>query len=42
MNLSSGFENAITFENEKCVSDIAYCAYDGFLYKDLIKQVNNK
>lgn len=29
IELSSGFENAITFENEKCVSDIAYCAYDG-------------
>ena len=27
INLSSGFENAITFEDGKCVSDIAYCAY---------------
>ena len=27
INLSSGFENAITFENGKCVSDIAYCAF---------------
>lgn len=27
INLSSGFENAITFENGKCVSDIAYLAY---------------
>lgn len=29
IELSSGFENAITLENEKCISDIAYCAYDG-------------
>ena len=28
IELSSGFENAITFdENGKCISDIAYCAY---------------
>ena len=27
INLSSGFENAITFENGNCVSDIAYCAF---------------
>ena len=27
INLSSGFENAITFENGKCISDIAYLAY---------------
>ncbi len=27
INLSSGFENAITFENGKCISNIAYCAY---------------
>ena len=27
INLSNGFENAITFEDGKCVSDIAYCAY---------------
>ena len=26
INLSSGFENAITFENGKCISNIAYCA----------------
>ena len=25
INLSSGFENAITFENGKCISNIAYC-----------------
>lgn len=29
IGLSSGFENAITFENSKCISDIAYCAFDG-------------
>lgn len=29
IKLSSGFENAITFENGKCISNIAYCAYDG-------------
>ncbi|BFK22543.1 hypothetical protein F300043A5_08380 [Massilimicrobiota timonensis] len=29
IGLSSGFENAITFENGKCISDIAYCAFDG-------------
>lgn len=29
INISSGFENAITFENGKCISDIAYCAFDG-------------
>ena len=29
INLTSGFENAITFENEKCISNIAYCAFDG-------------
>ena len=29
IDLSSGFENAITFENGKCISDIAYCAFDG-------------
>ena len=29
IELSSGFENAITFENGKCISNIAYCAYDG-------------
>lgn len=29
INLTSGFENAITFENGKCISEIAYCAYDG-------------
>lgn len=29
MNLTCGFENAITFKNEKCVSEIAYCAFDG-------------
>lgn len=28
IELSSGFENAITFENGKCISDIAYCAYE--------------
>ena len=29
IELSSGFENAITFdENGKCISQIAYCAYD--------------
>lgn len=27
INLSGGFENAITFENGKCISDIAYVAY---------------
>ena len=27
IELSSGFENAITFENGKCISNIAYCAY---------------
>ena len=27
INLSSGFSNAITFENGKCISDIAYVAY---------------
>ncbi len=27
IDLSNGFENAITFENGKCISDIAYCAY---------------
>lgn len=27
INLSNGFENAITFEDGKCISDIAYCAY---------------
>ena len=32
INLSSGFENAITFENGKCISDIAYVAYkDGYV-----------
>lgn len=29
IGLSSGFENAITFESGKCISDIAYCAFDG-------------
>ena len=29
INLTSGFENAITFKNGKCISEIAYCAYDG-------------
>lgn len=29
INLQNGFENAITFENSRCISDIAYCAYDG-------------
>ena len=29
INLTSGFENAITFENGKCISEIAYCACDG-------------
>lgn len=29
IELSSGFENAITFENGKCISNIAYCAYYG-------------
>ncbi len=29
IKLTSGFENAITFEDGKCVSDIAYVAYDG-------------
>ena len=28
IDLSSGFENAITFEDGKCVSSIAYCAYE--------------
>ena len=29
IELTSGFENAITFdENGKCISQIAYCAYD--------------
>lgn len=29
IELSNGFENAITFENGRCISNIAYCAYDG-------------
>lgn len=29
IELTSGFENAITFENGKCISNIAYVAYDG-------------
>lgn len=29
INLTEGFENAISFENGKCISDIAYCAFDG-------------
>ncbi len=28
IDLSSGFENAITFEDGKCISNIAYCAYE--------------
>ena len=28
IELSEGFENAITFEDGKCISDIAYCAYE--------------
>lgn len=28
IEISSGFENAITFKNNKCISDIAYVAYD--------------
>ena len=28
IKLTNGFENAITFKDEKCISDIAYCAYD--------------
>ena len=27
IDLSSGFENAITFKDGKCISNIAYCAY---------------
>lgn len=29
IGLSSGFENAITFKDGKCISNIAYCVYDG-------------
>ena len=29
INLSNGFENAITFKNGKCISNIAYCAFEG-------------
>lgn len=29
IGLTSGFENAITFEDGKCISEIAYVAYDG-------------
>lgn len=28
IDLSSGFENAITFEDGKCISNIVYCAYE--------------
>lgn len=28
IDLSSGFENAIIFEDGKCISNIAYCAYE--------------
>lgn len=28
IELSGGFENALSFENGKCTSDIAYCAYN--------------
>ena len=27
IDLESGFENAITFENKRCISNIAYCAF---------------
>lgn len=29
INISFGFENAISFNEGKCTSEIAYCAYDG-------------